>query len=149
MKFVIVAAVAAAMFGGASAMAAELKVLSAGAIEPGLKRVADAFRRASGTEVKIQFNTAPQIAKKLADSDTADILIAPPGLIDAQAKAGKVVAEGRIIVGRVGTGVPTRWHAPLRFALPTLRVRLLARTMTSAEVTPPRWGRDRARRRSR
>ncbi len=112
MKFLIAATVVAAVLGGAGATAAELKVLSAGAIEPGLVRVADAFRRASGTEVKIQFNTAPQIAKKLADGDTPDVVIAPPGLIDAQAKAGKVVAEAHITVGRVGAGVFVRTGAP-------------------------------------
>ena len=112
MKRVIAAAVMAAALGGASAAAAELKVLSAGAVEPGLKRAAEAFRRAQGTEVNIQFNTAPQIEKKLADGATADIVIAPPAIIDAQVKAGKVSSEGRIVLGRVGAGVFVRAGAP-------------------------------------
>jgi len=102
----------AAAFGSAGAAAAELKVLSAGAVAPGLKAAAEAFRRANGTEVKIQFNTVPQIGKKLADGETADVLIAPPGLLDAQAQAGKVSAEGRIVLGRVGAGVFIRAGAP-------------------------------------
>jgi len=111
MKFLIAAAVLAAAFSGASAAAAELKVLSAGAIEPGLARVVDAFRRASGTEVKLQFNTAPQITKKLADGETADVVIAPPGVLDAEVSAGKLSADGRIMLGRVGAGVFVRTGA--------------------------------------
>jgi molybdate transport system substrate-binding protein len=110
MKWILAAAIVVAAFGGAGAAAAELKVLSAGAVAPGLKAAAEAFRRASGTEVKIQFNTVPQIAKKLGDGETADILIAPPTLLDAE--AGKVSAEGRIVLGRVGAGLFVRAGAP-------------------------------------
>lgn len=112
MKFLIAAAVVAAAFGGANVSAAELKVLSAGAVAPGLKAASEAFRRATGTEVKIQFNTVPQIAKKLGTGEPADVLIAPPRLLDAQAEAGKISAEGRIVLGRVGAGVFVRVDAP-------------------------------------
>ncbi len=108
MRGFIAAALVATAIVSAGAAAAELKVLSAGAVAPGLKQAAEGFRRASGTEVKIQFNTAPQIEKKLADGETADVLIAPPGLIDTQAKAGKVSPEGRLVLGRVGAGVFVR-----------------------------------------
>jgi molybdate transport system substrate-binding protein len=111
MKLLIAVAVAAGALGAASAAAAELKILSAGAVEPGLKHAAEAFKRANGTEVKIQFNTAPQIAKKLADGETADLVIAPPGVLDEQAKAGKVAPEGRLVLGRVGAGVFVRANA--------------------------------------
>jgi molybdate transport system substrate-binding protein len=111
MKLLIAVAIAAGALGAASAAAAELKVLSAGAVEPGLKHAAEAFKRANGTEVKIQFNTAPQIAKKLADGETADLVIAPPGVLDEQAKAGKVAPEGRLVLGRVGAGVFVRANA--------------------------------------
>jgi len=111
MKLLIAAAVAAGALGAASANAAELKILSAGAVEPGLKHAAEAFKRANGTEVKIQFSTAPQIAKKLADGETADLVIAPPGVLDEQAKAGKVAPEGRLVLGRVGAGVFVRANA--------------------------------------
>ncbi len=97
---------------GGAAMAAEIKVLSAGAVEPGLVRLAEAFRRETGQEVKIQFGTAPQLAKRLADGEAADILIAPPAVVDEQVKSGKVVADGRVVVGRVGVGVTVRAGVP-------------------------------------
>ena len=47
--------------------AADVKVLSAGAVEPGLQRAAERFKRTSGNEIKVQFNTAPQLVKRMAE----------------------------------------------------------------------------------
>ena len=110
-RYMLLAA-AAVLVAGAPALAAEIKVFSAGAVEPGLVRAIEAFKRASGDTVKVEFNTAPQLAKRLAAGDVADVLIAPPGALDQQAKDGKVVPEGRVTVGRVGAGVVTRKDAP-------------------------------------
>jgi molybdate transport system substrate-binding protein len=110
MKTMTVACCIAALWSAAAA-AGEIKVLSAGAIQPGLEHVVSQFR-ASGHEVKVQFNTAPEIAKRLAEGYAADILIAPPAVLDEQAKNGKVAAEGRVPVGRVGAGVTVRVGAP-------------------------------------
>ena len=97
----------------AAATAAEINVLSAGAVEPGLARAAEAYKHATGNTVSIQFNTAPQLVKKLAEGATADILIAPPGVLDAQAKDGKIVAGSRTLLGRVGAGILVRAGAPV------------------------------------
>ena len=110
MKSFIIAACAVAAF-SASAVAAEIKVLSAGAVEPGLMRAAEGFKKASGHELRVQYNTAPQLAKKLADGETGDILIAPPALLDEQAKANKISPQGRATIGRVGAGVMVRADA--------------------------------------
>src|SRR5437868_14856559 len=96
--------IGAALCGG-SAMADEIKVFSAGAVEPGVLRAASDFKRASGHDVRVQFNTAPQIAQRLAAGDIADILIAPPAALDEQIKNGKISPDGRIVIGRVGAGV--------------------------------------------
>jgi molybdate transport system substrate-binding protein len=96
----------------AAAMAADIKVLSAGAVEPGLVKAAEQFRRETGNRVRIQFGTAPQLEKRLAADEVADVLIAPPGLMDAQLRRNKVDEESRLIVGRVGVGVVVRAGAP-------------------------------------
>ncbi len=111
MRLAVGAALAALW--SATAVAAELKVLSAGAVEPGLHKVVDLFNAKTGHDVKIQFNTAPQIAKRLEDGYVADVLIAPPGALDNYIKAGKVGADGRILVGRVGAGIVVRPDAPV------------------------------------
>jgi molybdate transport system substrate-binding protein len=109
--FAIVACLGLALCAGARA--AEIKVLSAGAVEPGLARAAEAYQHATHNTITIQFNTAPQLVKKLADGAVADILIAPPGLLDAQAKDHRIVADGRILLGRVGAGILVRAGAPM------------------------------------
>ncbi len=96
----------------AAAFAAEIKVLSAGAVEPGLHAFAQQVKRDLGHDVKIQFNTAPQIAKRLAAGEVYDILISPPAVIEQAAKDGKVAADTRVPVGRVGAGIIVRSGAP-------------------------------------
>src|SRR5215467_13556201 len=90
----MLAAFAAVLLSGAPALAAEIKVFSAGAVEPGLVRAIEAFQHASGNSVKVEFNTAPQLAKRLAAGDVADVLIAPPAALDQHVKDGKVAADG-------------------------------------------------------
>jgi molybdate transport system substrate-binding protein len=87
-------------------------VLSAGAVEPGLLRAAEQFKRASGNEIKVQFNTAPQLARRMAAGEVADILIAPPTVLDEQARNGRISTQGRLTLGRVGAGVVVRASAP-------------------------------------
>jgi molybdate transport system substrate-binding protein len=91
--------------------AAEIKVLSGGAVEPGLEAFAQQVRREIGHELKIQFNTAPQIAKRLAAGEVYDILISPPATIEQAIKEGKVVSDTRTPVGRVGAGIIVRTGA--------------------------------------
>jgi len=92
--------------------AAEITVLSAGAIEPGLRAAVAAFQKETRHEVSITFNTAPQIQKRIGSGETWDVVIAPPAVIEDFAKAGKVEAE-RVTVGRVGMGVAVRPGAPV------------------------------------
>lgn len=104
----------AGLFFGLSqaAIAAEITVLSGGAIEPGLHAAAVAFEKASGHKVKITFNTTPQMQKRIAAGETFDVAIAPPAATGGFAKAGKVDAGG-LDVGRVGSGVTIRPDAPV------------------------------------
>jgi molybdate transport system substrate-binding protein len=89
-------------------LAAEIKVLSAGAVEPGLRAFAALAKRETGHDLKIQFNTAPQIAKRLAAGEVYDILISPPAAIAQAIKDGRVQADSRVPVGRVGGGIIVR-----------------------------------------
>jgi molybdate transport system substrate-binding protein len=112
----------------AAAFAAEIKILSAGAVGPGLQAFAQVVKRESGHDLKIQFNTAPEIAKRLAAGEAYDILIAPPNAIAQAATDGKVVAETRVPVGRVGAGVAVRSvaSAPAIATMDALKRALLA-----------------------
>jgi molybdate transport system substrate-binding protein len=96
----------------AAAGAAELKVLSAGAIEPGLRAAVAAFERQTGHRATITFNTAPALRKRMDSPAGFDVVIAPPAVIGEFAAAGKL-AETRANVGRVGMGVAVRDGEPL------------------------------------
>jgi len=103
-----------------STMAAEIKVLSAGAVEPGLRAAADAYAKQSGNEVKIIFNTAPEIRKRVGAGETFDVVIAPPAALDEF--AGKISAD-RVALGRVGLGVAVRPGAEVPDISSTERLR--------------------------
>ncbi len=107
----VVAALAGLVL-GVAAQAAEITVLSGGAIEPGLKAAAAAFEKQTGHQVKITFNTTPQMTKRVAAGDTFDVIIAPPAAVAVFAKEGKTDVGG-IDVGRVGSGVVVRPGAPV------------------------------------
>ena len=80
--------------------AAEITVMSGGAIEPGLRSAAAAFEKQSGHKVAISFQTTPQMRKRVAAGDTFDVIIAPPAAVKDFAAVGKVDGGG-VDVGRV------------------------------------------------
>ena len=92
--------------------AVEFTVLSAGAIEPGVKKAVAAFLTDTGHQARVTFNTAPQIRKRIADGETWDVVIAPPALLEQMSQSGRLGGE-RVNVGRVGLGVVVRQDAPV------------------------------------
>ena len=110
MKSIAVAAIAGISM-AANIMAAEVKVLSAGAVESGLHAFAEQVRRDLGHELKIVYNTTPQIMKRLAAGENYDILVLPPASLDQAAKDGKIAADTRVPLGRVGAGIAMRTGA--------------------------------------
>jgi len=96
-----------------TASAAEVRVITGGAVETGLEAFAQLVRRDLGHELKILFNTAPQIAKRLSEGEVFDILVSPPATIETAIGEGRVVSETRVKVGRVGAGIIVRTGAPV------------------------------------
>ncbi|MGH8662571.1 MAG: molybdate ABC transporter substrate-binding protein [Burkholderiales bacterium] len=91
---------------------AELRVLSAGAVKRGVAQVAKEFERESGSKVTVEFSTAPEIRRRVGAGETADVIVAPPAVMDEIAKQGKIVAESRGFVGRSRMGVVVHAQAP-------------------------------------
>ena len=92
-------------------MAAEITVVSAGAVEPGLSKVIDSFRRETGNEVTVTFATAPAIRKRMSSNETADLVIAPSDLFDELEKPATLFE--RSALGSIGVGVMVRNGAPM------------------------------------
>src|SRR6266852_1593843 len=108
----VVAALLSFALAGAAA-ATDIRVLAAGALEPGLAKVADQFRRETSNRVRILFFAgAPQLERRLSVGEPADVLVAPAGLMNDQLRRGKVDAEAHSFIGRVGIGVTVRAGAP-------------------------------------
>ena len=99
-------------FSAFTASAADLAVLSAGAIKPGLKAAAAAFDKQTGHVTTLVFNTAPQLKQRMQANPAFDVVIAPPAVI-AEFAASSKLAETHTNVGRVGMGIAVRDGAPL------------------------------------
>ena len=106
------AAITALALCATTAWSADIAVLSAGAIQPGIKAAAAAFEKQTGHAVKITFNTAPELRKRMEGNPAFDVVIAPPAVINDFAAANKLTSA-RSPVGRVGMGVAVRAGAPL------------------------------------
>jgi molybdate transport system substrate-binding protein len=92
---------------------AEINLLSAGAVAPGIKKVIDAFGSENGQVVNVTFATAPEILKRLTDATSVDVVIAPLAVLDELAKMEKISGANRVTLGRIGVGVLVRGDAPL------------------------------------
>jgi molybdate transport system substrate-binding protein len=116
LKQAAVAVSAALLFAG-SAMAAELKMLSAGALEPAVRVAAADFQHRTGNTVNLDFATATVIRERGAAPLTVELVAGPDPLMEDLAGAGRVVAKPAAL-GRVGVGVTVRNGAPPRTSPP-------------------------------
>jgi molybdate transport system substrate-binding protein len=89
-------------------MSKELKLLSAGAVKPGLVKVIDAFQRDSGTRVQMSFATAPAILRQIGKDKTVDLVIAPLTVLEKLIESGNCDANDKVPLGRIGVGVLVR-----------------------------------------
>lgn len=90
-----------------------LKVLSAGAVKRGVARVAAAFERDTGNKVEIEFTPVPEVRKRIAAGETADVLVATPAVMDELAARKKIDPASRGFIGRSRMGVVIHADAPV------------------------------------
>lgn len=83
----------------------ELKVLSAGAVKRGVSRIAAEFERTTGTRVAVEFTTAPEVRKRVAGGEAADVIVAPHTVMDDIAQQGKILSDTRGLLGRSRMGI--------------------------------------------
>ncbi|MBL6455239.1 substrate-binding domain-containing protein [Belnapia sp. T6] len=93
--------------GSLPAIAAEIHLLSAGAMEPGLEPTVQGFRGATSQAVRIRYATAPALRQDLASGVEVDLLIAPAALIEMLRSSGRLAGQP-VPLGRVGVGVAVR-----------------------------------------
>jgi molybdate transport system substrate-binding protein len=102
-----------------------LKILSAGAVKRGVTRVAAAFENDSGHKVEIEFTPVPEVRRRMAAGETADLVVASPAVLDELAALGRIDAASRGFLGRSRVGVVIHTDAPQ----PTLAVTAAVKTL--------------------
>jgi molybdate transport system substrate-binding protein len=100
-----------ALFGitaGSTARAAEIKLLCAVALQPAMVALIPDFEKSSGHKVTIAYGNAGPVADRVQKGEAADIVISSLPLIDQLQAQGKVVADSRVTIAKVGVGVFVR-----------------------------------------
>ena len=96
-----------------SALAAEVKLLSAGAVHSTLDELLPQYERTSGNTVVVTYDAAGGLRQRLERGEKADVLILPQEALDDAAKRGWIVASTRRDLGTVGIGLAVRQGAPV------------------------------------
>jgi molybdate transport system substrate-binding protein len=87
---------------------APLKVLSAGAAQAVVEKIAEDHRRATGIGIQGEFSAVGAIRQRLLAGAAADVVILTAALIDELVASGHVAAGSRADLGQVGTGIAVR-----------------------------------------
>ena len=86
--------------------AAEVSTLAGAAVQGPLLEMAKTFQQQTGHVVKVEFDTTPNIVKRLgAGGVGADVIIATRAAIDQAIEEGRAVPTTRMSLGRIGIGV--------------------------------------------
>jgi molybdate transport system substrate-binding protein len=92
----------------APAGAADLKVISAGAVRGLIAQVIDDYSRQTGQKFDFTIGTTGQLRTVIATGQPADLIIVAVPLMGELEKIGKFVPGSRAELGRVGIGVAIR-----------------------------------------
>jgi molybdate transport system substrate-binding protein len=106
--FVFAGFLTASLAYAGGALAIEINVLSAGAVQEAEKALAADFRRATGNRITFTVGTVGQIQQKLNSGAPADIIVVSTPALQQLEKAGDVRMQASAVLGRIGIGVGVR-----------------------------------------
>ncbi len=92
--------------------AADIKLLSPGAMMSSLKQLVPQFETSSGQKVTVTYSPALALADRIKNGEAADVVILGEDSADALLQSGKLVAGSKVVIGRVGVGVFVRKGDP-------------------------------------
>ncbi|MBM3357835.1 MAG: ABC transporter substrate-binding protein [Betaproteobacteria bacterium] len=87
---------------------AVVRVLSAGAAQAVVEKIADAFRRETGNEVRADFGAVGAMRARVTGGEAVDVIVLTRALIEELASGGYVTPGTGADLGTVGTGVAVR-----------------------------------------
>ncbi|MEI6551119.1 MAG: substrate-binding domain-containing protein [Betaproteobacteria bacterium] len=94
------------------AQAVELKVLSGNGSRPAVIALTKQFEQATGHKVTVDFFVNPDVKKKIEAGEYFDVTVLNPPVLDDLIKQGKVAANSRAVIGRIGLGAAIKSGAP-------------------------------------
>jgi molybdate transport system substrate-binding protein len=100
------------LVGAAPVLAAEVRVLSAGAMKAMVTELSEGFKKDTGHTVVITSDTGGGLRKRVEGGEKADVVIAPDAAMDALVKSNHTVAATRADLARTAIGVAVRQGAP-------------------------------------
>lgn len=89
-------------------LSADLSTLATMAVQGALDPLVKEFQQQTGTHIAVIYDTGPNLAKRVAASERADVLIAPAAVVDQAIKDGRAAGDSRTEIGRVGVGIAMR-----------------------------------------
>jgi molybdate transport system substrate-binding protein len=98
--------------GAPAALGAEIKVLTAGAFKSVVTAVVADFEKQTWHTVSVENGTAGELAKRVANGEAFDVLIAPPSVIGDLVAKGKIASGSQRNLARVGIGVMVKSGMP-------------------------------------
>jgi molybdate transport system substrate-binding protein len=105
-------ALIAAVHMASNAGAAELKVLSSGALKLALVKIIPEFQKSSSNAVMIEYDVGARIADRIQKGESTDVAIVLRSQLQTLETQGKIVPGSRVNIASVGVGVAVRKGAP-------------------------------------
>ena len=94
------------------ARAAEIKVVGSPGFREAYTELLPGFEKTTGNKVTTIWGGVTEVAGRVADGETADIVILPVAQIDDLIARGKLMAATRVVVAKSGVGVAVKRGAP-------------------------------------
>ena len=127
--------------GSGIAVAADLKVISAGAVRGVLRTVIDDYAARTGQKLDLTIGSTGQLREIIASGKPADLVIVSAPLMAELETTGKIAPGSRVDFGRIGLGVVVRDGAPLPdVSTPEAVKRALLAAKSIAFTEPKRGG---------
>jgi molybdate transport system substrate-binding protein len=101
-----------ACLAGGSAHAAEIKVMSALAMQAVMLELGPRFERETGHQLNLSFGTVGAVVKRLKDGEKADLVLIPKAGIEQLKAAGFLSDAAPSLLARSGIGMALRKGAP-------------------------------------
>ena len=95
------------------AVAAEIKVLTAGAFKPVVTAVVADFEKQTGHKVTVDNDTAGALVKRINSGEAFDVIVLTPGALEPLARDGKVVNSSATRLAKVAIRVAVKRGAPI------------------------------------